>query len=197
MQLQLRNIEHYSNKPYKGLIDAALTISREEGFMALYKGAIPALMLTSHGGVQFVAYEYLKKHFAPVTTNNSNNKSKRSVLQRLKDSTGYLVMGAVSKIIASTTTYPLQVIKSRLQQRSQSLHIQQNGKIEVINRDYYKGVVSTVKRIWMKEGLLGFFKGAIPNALRVAPSAAVTFVVYEGAIDFFAAHNDSNNSSKK
>jgi hypothetical protein len=26
---------------------------------------------------------------------------------------------------------------------------------------------------------VGFFRGAVPNALRVAPSAALTFLVYE------------------
>ena len=29
------------------------------------------------------------------------------------------------------------------------------------------------------EGFRGFFKGAIPNILRVAPSAALTLLVYE------------------
>lgn len=29
------------------------------------------------------------------------------------------------------------------------------------------------------EGALGFFRGVIPNSLKVAPSAALTFLVYE------------------
>lgn len=29
------------------------------------------------------------------------------------------------------------------------------------------------------EGAVGFFRGVIPNSLKVAPSAAVTFLVYE------------------
>lgn len=84
---------------------------------------------------------------------------------------------------ASTTTYPLQVIKARLQQRSQSLELMANGEIEAVHREYV-GMLATGKKLWQREGFLGFFKGAIPNALRVAPGAAVTFVVYESVLDF-------------
>jgi len=85
--------------------------------------------------------------------------------------------------IASTTTYPLQVIKSRLQQRSQAAELSALGEVTIVNKKEYLGVIDCVNRIWRQEGLVGFFKGCIPNAIRVAPSAAITFVVYEGVMD--------------
>ena len=81
-------------------------------------------------------------------------------------------------------TYPLQVIKSRLQQRAESLELTATGDVKVVKRKYV-GVARTIQRMWQQEGLLGFFKGAIPNAIRVAPGAAITFVVYESVLDFF------------
>lgn len=36
------------------------TIVRDEGPLALYKGAVPALMLCTQGAVQFTVYEWLK-----------------------------------------------------------------------------------------------------------------------------------------
>lgn len=46
---------------YTSVSNAFTRIVREEGIMALYKGALPALFLTTHGAVKFVVYESLKK----------------------------------------------------------------------------------------------------------------------------------------
>jgi len=86
-------------------------------------------------------------------------------------------------------TYPLQVIKSRLQQRSESgLSHYSNAKLNTKAFSQgevqpYTGVIDCVKRMWINEGIHGFFKGCVPNAIRVAPSAAITFVVYESVMD--------------
>ena len=188
MQLQMKKASeqlHSAQKPYNGLFDAARTIVKEEGFLGLYKGTGPALLLTSHGGVQFVVYEALRKHFHYTRAQRPPDGAKSSpILERLEKSIGYLSMGAVAKIVASTTTYPLQVVKARMQQRSEFVDFTADGDVRVVKRDVV-GIIETSRRIWQKEGILGFFKGCIPNAIRVAPSAAVTFVVYESAMDFF------------
>jgi solute carrier family 25 folate transporter 32 len=201
MQLQLKRSQEKQvqmlgegrvKRPYRNILDAVRTIVREEGVGALYKGAVPALMLVSNGGVQFVTYEYLKGHFGAYTKasraarKNNNDKSSsevKGIMERFEDSLGYLTMGAVSKIISSTITYPIQVIKSRLQQRNETAEIMASGEVEIVKR-HYNGVVDCIVKIWKNEGILGFFKGSIPNALRVAPSAAITFVVYEAVTDF-------------
>jgi uncharacterized OsmC-like protein len=182
--------------PYRGLLHAAYTIVKEEGVLALYKGSVPALMLVSHGGIQFVAYEFLKGHFANFTNNGNKQKWKKgerrgggggagtpTIGERLRDSCGYLIMGAASKFIASTITYPIQVIKARLQQRSQVVEFSEaTGEIIVTKREY-AGVTDCITRIWRNEGIVGFFKGCVTNAIRVAPSAAITFVTYEFVLD--------------
>lgn len=104
--------------------------------------------------------------------------------------------------IASTVTYPLQVIKSRLQQRSNHMSYSSssnnstNNLAAVGNKSYpqiqpkpYNGVIDCIKRVWMNEGTYGFFKGCVPNAVRVAPSAAITFVVYESMMDLLEVHD--------
>ena len=101
---------------YRGLLHTAKTIIHEEGILALYKGSIPALMLVSHGGIQFVTYEFMKGHFtnffaaASSATNDngkkdgtsklkkSSGRNKGTIRERLRDSLGYLVMGATSKL---------------------------------------------------------------------------------------------------
>ena len=76
----------------------------------------------------------------------------------------------------------MQVVKSRIQQPSRSVELTSTGEIRIVKRDY-AGLVGTMKKIWRAEGIRGFFKGAVPNAMRVAPSAAMTFLVYESMMD--------------
>lgn len=85
-------------------------------------------------------------------------------------------------------TYPLQVVKARLQQRSEVLELTSEGEVRVVKREY-SGIADVLKRIFQREGVPGFFKGCVPNALRVAPSAAVTFVVYEAIMDFLSVQS--------
>ena len=186
-----------SNRNYSGIFDGVQQIVKEEGLLALYKGVGPALMLVSHGVIQFAVYENLKKAFPSYS--KRKERASVSVTEKLVDSSGYLVMGAASKMIASTLTYPIQVIKSRLQQRNVTFEIIQTdqsslkthnnatppaGKVVEVSRNY-TSVLSTVKRIYANEGFPGFFKGCIANGARVAPNAAITFVVYETAVDMW------------
>jgi len=60
LQLQMR--KHREN--YSGTKDAFLTIAREEGFRGFYKGLVPGLLGVSHGAVQFMSYEEIKKLFS-------------------------------------------------------------------------------------------------------------------------------------
>jgi solute carrier family 25 (mitochondrial folate transporter), member 32 len=76
----------------------------------------------------------------------------------------------------------LQVVKARVQQRNESVELTSEGGVRVVRRQY-KGTISTVVRMWKSEGIAGFFRGCIPNAVRVVPGAAITFVVYEAVMD--------------
>jgi solute carrier family 25 folate transporter 32 len=100
MQLQMRKSSQLHTEvkaPYKNMLDAAVTIVREEGVFALYKGGGAAMLLTSHGGVQFVVYEFLKKHFNYKRASREENLN-RSVWERFELSMGYLSIGAVAKM---------------------------------------------------------------------------------------------------
>ena len=195
-------------RPYNGMIDALVTIVKEEGVMGLYKGVVPALCLTSHGAVQFAAYEWLKRFFENIRANSKRGSTTEIILQPAVVS---MFTGAAAKILASTMTYPYQVIRSRLQQRDSSFISSTNGNssaggssgssstssvdgsssgsrgssIGVASPEpKYTGTVDCAVKIWRNEGYLGFFRGVIPNAIKVAPAAALTFVVYEECLKF-------------
>ena len=65
----------------------------------------------------------------------------------------------------------LQVIRSRLQQRQDAARAVQ-----------YRNFVSVLRLTARREGLRGFYRGIVPNVLRVMPQSAITFLVYESVL---------------
>lgn len=145
---------------YRGVADAVRTIYREEGLAGLYRGTVPSLFLVSHGMIQFVTYERLKEWSEPGGSGGSGGA--HSTAQ-------HLTMGACSKVVASVSTYPVQVIKTRLQQRASASS----------NTPRYSGMLDCATQIAKFEGWRGFYRGIVPNTLRVVPSTALTFAAYE------------------
>ena len=77
-----------------------------------------------------------------------------------------IVLSTVSKLVAGVITYPLQVLRSRLQ----------NYDAE---ERFGKGVRGVVRKLWLEEGVRGFYRGMVPGVIRVLPATWVTFLVYE------------------
>lgn len=151
------------SRAYKGVIDALITIGQTEGFRGYYKGFGPSLILqTTHGAVHFAIYEELK-HLIAVA---KNKHSGHSTTQQLS-SADVSFAGAVSKLLASIATYPAQVLRSRLQQRSE-------GRAIVYNSSW-----QTLTVTWQREGLQGFYRGLVPSLMRTIPQSAVTLTMYE------------------
>lgn len=75
-------------------------------------------------------------------------------------------------------------MKARMQQRSESLELTAEGEVRAVKREY-SGMLDVTRRMWQREGIAGYFQGCIPNAIRVVPGAAITFVVYEAVMDWF------------
>ncbi|RKP08977.1 mitochondrial carrier domain-containing protein [Thamnocephalis sphaerospora] len=152
---------------YRGLVDGLSLIARREGIRGLYKGMVPALFGVSHGALQFMAYEDLKRR--RIDANPSRDK------ERLVSSTvEYMIMASTSKLFATISTYPYQVLRSRLQNQQ--------------TESKYTGVVDAIRKIYRLEGFLGFYKGLVPNAIRVLPGTCITFVVYENLSTYFREH---------
>uniref|UniRef100_A0A131XWN4 Solute carrier family 25 member 32 n=1 Tax=Ixodes ricinus TaxID=34613 RepID=A0A131XWN4_IXORI len=154
MCLQYSTVKLPDSLRYTSMMDALSKIYRHEGVRGLYRGFVPGVFGVSHGALQFMAYEEMKKFYVQFYKDNA--------LKQL-GTLEYLVFAALSKLFATTMTYPYQVLRARLQDQH--------------NR--YSGVGDCIVRTWRFEGYKGFYKGLVPNILRVTPATAITFVVYE------------------
>lgn len=157
--LQYDSVVNASQRQYKGMFDTLVKIYKYEGVRGLYKGFIPGLFGTSHGALQFMAYELLKLKY-----NQHINRLPEAQLSTVE----YISVAALSKIFAVAATYPYQVIRARLQDQ----HM------------FYNGVLDVMTKTWRKEGISGFYKGIAPNLIRVTPACCITFVVYENVSHF-------------
>ncbi|KAG6333082.1 hypothetical protein ID866_6006 [Astraeus odoratus] len=151
---------------YRGLWHGLSSVWRAEGMSGLWKGTTLALVGVSSGAVQFMAYEEMKrwgfdqkcKRFAKAGRIMTPEDDKLS-------NTAYTIMSGASKLFALVTTYPYQVIRSRVQNNA-TTHL-------------YPDALTTIMRTWKDEGVKGFYRGLGINLVRVLPGTCITFVVYE------------------
>lgn len=148
---------------YKGTIDAFRTMYKEEGIRVFYSGLVPSLFGLLHVGIHFPVYEKLKFYLKcdvpnPTTDNHSDNRLWRLILA-----------SSISKMIASTITYPHEILRTRMQiQSSKKSSFIEEGKL-----------LNSIIKIYRKEGLKGFYAGYTINLARTVPASAVTLVSFE------------------
>lgn len=155
---------------YAGFVDALVKIARKEGVGGLYKGLVPSVWLVSHGSIQLTAYEWLKEMWARGRERNPRD------WKPIVNPTEAGALGLASKFIAVSTTYPIQVVRARMQQRADVYR----GEDAPVYARAGQAFAQTIRR----EGVLALYKGFAPNVLRVLPSSAITFAAYEGVYGF-------------
>lgn len=162
---------------YRGMGHGFATIVRDEGFGGLYRGLLPSLFGVSHGAVQFAVYEVLKKGARTGWKRGADADAEASLRDRsgswssqpsgeTRPSTlSTILFSTTAKSIATTVTYPYQVIRARLQ-------TYEAGRT-------YRSLRDVLVQMARGEGVVGFYKGLVPTLIRVLPTTCVVFVTYE------------------
>lgn len=153
-----------SGPGYSGFVDGLATIVKEEGFTGLYKGLSPSLWLVSHGAIQWTLYENIKAKLASNRAQLNNNQD--TPVTNHISTMDALIASTASKLVASVSTYPLQVARTRMQERC-------------ADGSRYGSIQRALVYIGKTEGARGLYRGLSANIARVTPQAAVTFITYE------------------
>ncbi|CAI0443526.1 unnamed protein product [Linum tenue] len=152
-----------TDPPPFGTFNAIQEIIDEAGIPGFWKGVLPTLIMVSNPAIQFMIYETLLKKL----------KQRRVLLN--KGGNGVtaaetFLFGALAKLGATVVTYPLLVVKSRLQAKQ----VTTGDK-----KHHYKGTVDAILKMIRYEGFHGFYKGMSTKICQSVLAAAVLFMVKE------------------
>ncbi|GLH16391.1 Mitochondrial uncoupling protein Bmcp [Gryllus bimaculatus] len=137
---------------YWSISQATQQIIKDEGISALWKGHVPAQLLSVlYGVAQFSSFEFFSKV-----------ASKESQISPFI----HFICGASAGCFATVASFPCDVIRTRLVAQ---------GEPKV-----YSGICDAALKIYTKEGSKAFFKGLSPTLIQVAPHTGAQFAFYAG-----------------
>ncbi|KAJ1826587.1 hypothetical protein LPJ56_002102 [Coemansia sp. RSA 2599] len=139
-------------------LKAFAEIIKEDGVLSLWQGLIPALILVINPIIQYTAFEQLK------------NKVERF---RKLGSLDFFVLGAISKLCATSVTYPYILIKSRMQLKQ--------SKNE---NERYSSLMDGLRKVIASEGIAGLYKGIESKLLQSVLTASLLFMSKEALFSY-------------
>lgn len=115
---------HSSHYDGFGVFESFFRIYQKEGLLALYKGnGAQMIRIFPYAAMQFTSYETFKSINKKFFTNTSDN-----ILNSL-------ACGSLAGIVAVSTTYPLDIIRSRLAFQVKGEHV-------------YSGILDSIRKIY-------------------------------------------------
>jgi len=155
---------------YTSTWDAARKMYKAEGFRSFYSGLTPALLGLTHVAVQFPLYEWFKMKFTGYGMGDHPRDGDSSFI-------GISAATFLSKVCASTATYPHEVLRTRLQTQQRHSSVSSSDGMRVTAR--YQGIMHTCKVMLAEEGWRAFYSGIGVNLVRAVPAAMTTMLAYE------------------
>ncbi|GCC36743.1 hypothetical protein chiPu_0015241 [Chiloscyllium punctatum] len=143
---------------YKGIMDCARILIKNEGISALYVGYIPNLLgIIPYAGIELTVYESVKKAYCQ---RYGQNPSDPGIIV-------HLGCGTISSTCGQLGSYPLALVRTKMQ-----AHAIVGGGPHVSMHQHFSNIIR-------EEGLFGLYRGFTPNCMKVVPAVSISFVVYE------------------
>lgn len=140
---------------YKGTFPTIKRIFQEEGITGLWKGNVPAeLMYVSYSAIQFTTYRTVSLGLQNALEDH-----------RLPAAAESFVAGAAAGAVATTATYPLDLLRTRFAAQG--------------TERVYKSLRASIRDIAVNEGPRGFFQGLGAGVGQIIPYMGMFFATYE------------------
>jgi len=163
-RLMLQKRGKVGDDHYEGVVDCAQKVYKRSGIYGFFKGLPGALGTVLNSAIQLMVYEQLRK-----------------IVLKTADSVGpgaAFVLGAVSKMIATFVTYPLQTVGTRMQNQKAK-----KKDDDATTQPEYKGTIDCAQKMLVNEGVGSFFGGLKPRLLQMVLQNAFKFMFYERIVE--------------
>ncbi|KAI0001277.1 mitochondrial carrier domain-containing protein [Russula compacta] len=148
---------------YRGMLDCAGGILKNEGPLAFYKGTLtPLLGIGACVSIQFGVLEHTKRYFTAYNARAGQDAAQSALLS----SSQLIIAGALAGLGNGFVSGPVEHIRIRLQTQSNTNPV-------------YRGPFDAIKKIASKHGIRGIYKGQNVTFLREATGYGVYFWAYE------------------
>ncbi|KAF8065929.1 hypothetical protein HT031_002990 [Scenedesmus sp. PABB004] len=168
-------------RPGMGMAAVVRQMYADQGLAGFFKGLAPSMVMVVNPTIQYILYESLVAR-ALEWQARARRRRGRGGAHALRGGDGagakpglalgpldIFVLSAFAKIGATLVTYPLLVVKNRLQS------INRHTRAEM----QYTGVWDAVARMAADEGLRGFYKGMRVKLLQTVLAAALLMMLKE------------------
>ncbi|KAJ3190045.1 mitochondrial thiamine pyrophosphate transporter [Gaertneriomyces sp. JEL0708] len=154
---------------YQTIWQSLTKIIRDEGYRGLWKGNLSAgYLYLTYGATQFYAYYEYEKYLTSMCGHRSTAISSFS--------------GALAATSATILTYPFDLLRTRFAIQDHT--------------GPYHSLRSAIVRIYLSEGVLGFYRGLGTAVLQVGPQMGVVFAIWSAGRKHFVKPTDSETAKQ-
>ncbi len=148
---------------YKNLLAVFRRISSDEGPGGMYRGFCPTMMgVVVYAGTSFFTYESLKTVWSEYRLTLEQDPNPSPVER--------LFSGAVAGLVGQTSSYPLDIVRRRMQTARQM----------GLAPNRYATVIGTLVLVYQKEGFFrGWYKGITMNFIKGPIATAISFTSFD------------------
>ncbi|KIW11888.1 hypothetical protein PV08_09161 [Exophiala spinifera] len=180
---------HSASHPHNPVAAAAADLTHRaaprSGLVNFYRGFSPTMLgMLPYAGVSFLTHDTIGDLFrhptlAPYTVIRSTSLAPappdgasdgtRAYQRSQLTAPAELTSGALAGLVSQTASYPLEVIRRRMQVGG------------AVGDGHRLSILETARRIFLERGWRGFFVGLSIGYIKVIPLGATSFYVYERA----------------